>query len=253
MGRSISEWGEYVATQGLYGLRADNTQEGGNLEQDISIPVMETLDSQIKDDRSDFTGYVADPLPVYTNRLTTEEVEKEEDQGFIDSVLGKDPETYVEEVENKESVWALAQERDFFDDYDLDGQETVSYAHIPFTVGSSDVRSRGNNQPRYERIDIILPSYADSSQLERDLKSEYEEHGDLNRFAEALADNDPSMNTVFDVTENGGQFAPEGLEEFKDPRLTLRENGEEVVKLRDGSYQDNDLETPHAVRNLGRK
>ncbi|MFB6115178.1 MAG: hypothetical protein ABEK04_02715, partial [Candidatus Nanohalobium sp.] len=93
----------------------------------------------------------------------------------------------------------------------------------------------------------------DSSQLERDLKSEYEQQGDLNRFAEALAEQDPSMDTVFEVTENGGQFAPEGLEDFKDPRLTLKENGEEYVKLREGSYQDNDLEIPDAVHSLGRK
>ncbi|MFB6115177.1 MAG: hypothetical protein ABEK04_02710, partial [Candidatus Nanohalobium sp.] len=123
-----------------------------NLEQqDGGIPAMTPLDGQIKEGDHDLTAYVADPLPVYTNRITTDEVEREEDQGLIDSVLGKDPETYVEEVENSESVWALAQERDFFDDYDNNGQNTVSYAHIPFTVGGSDVRTRGGNSARWER------------------------------------------------------------------------------------------------------
>lgn len=253
MGRSISDWGEYVVDQGLYGLRADNEQVGGNLQQESSIPAMETLDCQVKENRSDFTGYVADPLVVYTHRVTTEEVEKEEDQGIIDSLLGNDPETYVEEEENKDSVWTTAQERDFFDDFDLDGRRDVSYVHLPFTVGGSNVRTRGNNQPRYERIDIILPSYADSSQFERDLKSEYEQHGDLNRFAEALAEADSDLSTIHKVTENGGQFAPEGLEDIRDPRLTLEENGEEYVNLRGESHQDRNLEVPHAVRTMGEK
>lgn len=261
MRRSAQEWGEYVSDQGLYGLRANNFQEGGNLDLKNSIPAMSCLDEVLKDDERNFQAYIADPLATHTYRVTTEEVEKEEDQGFIVRALGKEPETVVEEQENRESVWVAPQERDFFEDYDLNGTDTVSFMHIPYTEGSADIRDRGGNGGQYERLDIILPGYSDTSKIARDLQEEFEEQGNLNRFAEGLAEKDGDMDIVYQVTENGGEFAPEGLVEVNGspsnhPAQALSNEeynlglGEEYIEMRDRTYEDFDLEIPRAVEAL---
>ena len=261
MRRSAQEWGEYVSDQGLYGLRANNIQEGGNLDLRASIPAVEGLDEVMKEDERNFQAYIVDPLATHTYRVTTEEVEREEDQGFIDRALGKEPETVVEEQENREGVWAVPQERDFFEDYDLDGTDTVSFMHIPYTQGSADIRDRGGNDGQYERLDVILPGYSDTGKIARDLQEELEEQGNLNRFAEGLAEQDGNMDIVYQVTENGGEFAPEGLVEVNNnpsnhPAQVLsdeeynQEFNDEYIEMRDGTYEDHDLEVPDAVESL---
>lgn len=261
MRRSAQEWGEYVSDQGLYGLRANNIQEGGNLDLRASIPAVEGLDEVMKEDERNFQAYIVDPLATNTYRVTTEEVEREEDQGFIDRALGKEPETVVEEKENREDVWVAPQERDFFNDYDLDGKDTVSFMHIPYTQGSADIRDRGGNDGQYERLDVILPGYSDTGKIARDLQEEFEEHGNLNRFAEGLAEQDGNMDIVYQVTENGGEFAPEGLVKVNNnpsnhPAQALSDEkynqgfSEEYIEMRDGTYEDQDLEVPRAVERL---
>lgn len=254
MRRTASEWGEYVAEQGLYGFRADNVQRGGNLDLRDAIPAMSSLDELIKEDERSFEGYIADPLVTDSYRVTTEEVEVEEEQSTIGSLLGGKPETKIEEKENKEHVWVAPQERDFFEDYDLDGTDNVSFMHIPFTVGNSGVRSRGGNSAQYERLDIILPSYSNAHRIGMDLNEELNEQGNLNRFAEGLAEKDGEMNTVHQVTEKGGEFAPRGLlgnhgRPTVHPAEAL-EDDQQHLELRNNTFGDLDLEVPGAVESL---
>lgn len=253
MRRSASEWGEYTADQGLYGLRANNAQAGGNLNLRSSVPATEGLDMLFKEDERNFQGYIANPLALHTNRVTSEEVEVEKDQGVFDRMLGRDPETETEVQPKKERVWVASQERDFFDEYDLDGTDTVSYMHIPFTEGESDIRDRGGNGGQYERLDILFPGASDVRKIGRDLQEELENQGNLNRFAEGLADHDGDMDIIYRVTQNGGEFAPEGLVEVKgspSPHPAQLLGDQPYMEMREGTYEDHDLEVPRAVESL---
>lgn len=253
MRRSAQEWGEYVSNQGLYGLRANNVQEGGNLDIGDSIPAVEDLDEIFKEDESNFQGYIANPLALSTYRVTPEEVEVEKDPGVFDRMLGREPETKTEVQDKKEWVWVAPQERDFFDEYDLDGTDRVSYMHIPFTEGESEIRDRGGNGAQYERLDILFPGASDVRKIGRDLQEELENQGNLNRFAKGLADHDGDMDIIYKVLQNGGEFAPEGLVEVKgspSPHPAQLLGDQPYIEMREGTYEDHDLEVPRAVESL---